>query len=89
MANSVAYVLSHNTYPTALEAATVGIKQGTRVVYATTSTLTTANLLYGDSRLTQPVFGDGTSWYAVALLTNQSGVNYVITIDSGGAIVID
>lgn len=88
MANSVAYVLSKNTYPTALEAGNVGIKQGTRIVYTTTSTLTTANKLYTDSKLTQPVYGDGTNWYAVQLLTN-TGVFYVITIDEAGVIVID
>lgn len=88
MANSVAYVLSKNTYPTALEAYNVGVLQGTRVVYATTSTLSSANVLYADSRLTQPVYGDGSSWYGVQLLTD-TGVKYAITIDGSGAIVID
>ncbi len=88
MANSVAYVLSKNTYPTALEAYNVGVLQGTRVVYATTSTLSGANVLYADSRLTQPVYGDGSSWYGVQLLTD-TGVKYAITIDGSGAIVID
>ena len=84
MANSIAYVLSQNTYPTAGEAYNVGVEQGTRIVYATTSTLTNANI----SRLTQPVYGDGTSWYGVQLLTN-TGVKYAITIDGSGDIVID
>ena len=88
MANSVAYVLSKNTYPTAGEAYNVGVKQGTRIVYTTTSTLTNANILFTDSRLTQPVYGDGTKWYGVQLLTNTS-VHYAITIDEAGAIVID
>jgi hypothetical protein len=88
MANSIAYVLSQNTYPTAGEAYNVGVEQGTRIVYATTSTLTNANILYTTSRLTQPIYGDGTSWYGVQLLTN-TGVKYAITIDGSGDIVID
>lgn len=88
MANSVAYVLSKNTYQTAGEAYNIGVLQGTKIVYTTTSTLTTANVLYADSRLTQPIYGDGTSWYGVQLLTN-TGVKYAITIDGSGAIVID
>jgi len=88
MANSVAYVLSKNTYPTAGEAYNIGVLQGTKIVYTTTSTLTTANVLYIDSRLTQPIYGDGTNWYGVQLLTN-TGVKYAITIDGSGAIVID
>jgi hypothetical protein len=85
---SYAYVLSHNGYQTAGEAYNIGILQGTRIVYATTNTLTTSNILYGDSKLTQQVLGDGTSWYGIALLTNQS-VKYAITIDNLGVIVID
>jgi hypothetical protein len=88
MANSIAYVLSQNTYPTAGEAYNVGVEQGTKIVYTTTSTLTNANVLYTNSRLTQPVYGDGTSWYGVQLLTNI-GVKYAITIDGSGDIVID
>jgi hypothetical protein len=85
---TVAYVLSKNTYPTAQEAFNVGVKQGTQIVYTTTSTLSTSNILYTTSDLTQPVYGDGTSWYGVQLLTNTS-VHYAITIDGSGAIVID
>lgn len=88
MANSVAYVLSRNTYSTAGEAYNIGVLQGTKIVYTTTSTLTNANVLYADSRLTQPIYGDGTSWYGVQLLTN-TGVKYAITIDGSGEIVID
>ena len=88
MANSIAYVLSKNTYPTAGEAYNIGVLQGTRVVYATTSTLTNASVLYADSRLTQPVYGDGSSWYGVQLLTNTA-VIYAITIDGAGEIYID
>jgi hypothetical protein len=88
MANSVAYVLSKNTYPTAQEAYNVGVLQGTKIVYTTTSTLSGANILFADSRLTQPIYGDGTNWYGVQLLTN-TGVKYAITIDGSGVIVID
>ena len=88
MANSIAYVLSKNTYTTAGEAYDIGVNQGTRVVYTTTSTLTNANILYTDSRLTQPIVGDGTSWYGVQLLTNTA-VKYAITINGSAAIVID
>lgn len=88
MANSIAYVLSKNTYPTAQEAYNVGVLQGTRIVYTTTSTLSNANVLFADSRLTQPIYGDGTSWYGVQLLTDTN-VHYAITIDSDGVIVID
>lgn len=88
MANSIAYVLSKNTYPTAGEAYNVGVLQGTKIVYTTTSTLSNANILFADSRLTQPIYGDGTNWYGVQLLTNTA-VHYAITIDGNGVIVID
>jgi len=87
MANSIAYVLSKNTYPDAFQANLIGVDQGTQIVYTTTSTLTTANVLYADSRLTQPIYGDGTSWYGVQLLTNTS-VLYAITISESGVIAI-
>jgi len=87
MANSIAYVLSKNTYPDAFQANLIGVDQGTQIVYTTTSTLTTANVLYADSRLTQPIYGDGTSWYGVQLLTNTSVV-YPITISESGVIAI-
>jgi hypothetical protein len=88
MANSVAYVLSKNTYSSATEAYNVGVAQGTQIVYTTTYTLTTANILYADSKLTLPVYGDGSSWYGIQLLTNES-VKYAITIDVDSTIVID
>jgi hypothetical protein len=88
MANSVAYILSKNTYPTAGEAYNVGVLQGTRIVYATTSTLSGANVLYSESDLIQPVYGNGSDWYGIQLLTNTS-VKYAITIDVDGSIVID
>ena len=92
MANSVAYVLSKNTYPTAEEAYNVGALQGTRIVYAPTSLLSPSDVLYTDSRLTQPIYGDGTSWYGIQLLTSFKWyleVKYAITIDVDGSIVID
>jgi hypothetical protein len=88
MANLVAYVLSKNTYPTANEAGYVATLQGTQVVYATTSTLTTSNKLFSSSKSKQPIYGDGTNWYGVHLLTDTT-VDYVITIDNDGVIVID
>jgi hypothetical protein len=88
MANLVAYVLSKNTYPTANEAGYVATSQGTQVVYATTSTLTTSNKLFSSSKSKQPIYGDGTNWYGVHLLTDTT-VDYVITIDNNGVIVID
>jgi len=87
MANSIAYVLSRNTYPDAYQANLIGVSQGTQIVYATTSTLTSANVLFADSRLTQPIYGDGTSWYGVQLLTNTAVV-YPITISESGVIAI-
>ena len=88
MANSIAYVLSKNTYTGAQEAYDLGVLQGTRIVYTTTSTLSNSNMLYADSRMTQPVYGDGTNWYGIALLTNNS-VKYAITIDGEAVIVVD
>jgi hypothetical protein len=88
MANSIAYVLSKNTYPTAGEAYNVGVLQGSRIVYTTTSTLSNSNVLFADSRLTQPIYGDGTNWDGVQLL-NNTAVKYAITIDGSGVIVID
>jgi hypothetical protein len=88
MANLIAYVLSKNTYPTASEASYVATSQGTQIVYATTSTLTTANKLFSSSKSKQPIYGDGTNWYGVHLLTDTT-VDYVITINNSGTIVID
>jgi hypothetical protein len=85
---SYAYVLSQNAYDNALEAYNIGILQGTRIVYTTTATLTTANKLYTDNRLTQPIVDDGTSWYGIAVLNDQA-VKYAITISSAGVIFID
>ena len=87
MANSIAYVLSQNTYPDAWQANAIGVNQGTRIVYATTSTLSSANILFADSLLTQPVYGDGTSYYGIQLLTDTA-VKYAITINGAGVIAV-
>jgi len=83
-----AYVLSKNTYTSAQEAYDLGVLQGTQIVYTTSSTLSNSNILYSTSSLTQPIYGDGTSWYGIALLTNDS-VKYAITIDGEAVIVVD
>ena len=83
-----AYVLSKNTYTSAEEAYDLGVLQGTQIVYTTSSTLSNSNILYSTSSLTQPIYGDGTSWYGIALLTNDS-VKYAITIDGEAVIVVD
>ena len=83
-----AYVLSKNTYTSAQEAYDLGVLQGTQIVYTTSSTLSNSNILYSTSLLTQPIYGDGTSWYGIALLTNDS-VKYAITIDEEAVIVVD
>ena len=88
MANSVAYILSKNLYPDAFQAKYIGVDQGTQIVYATTSTLTTENFLYLDSRLTQLVFGNGDKWQGIQLLTNPA-VEYAVMIDSSGNIVLN
>jgi hypothetical protein len=85
---SYAYVLSKNTYTSAQEAFDLGVLQGTQIVYTTSSTLSSSNILYTTSSLTQPIYGDGTSWYGIALLTNDS-VKYAITIDGAGEIYVD
>ena len=85
MANSIAYVLSLNTYPDAFQANLIGAKQGTQIVYATTDTLSSSNILYTDSRLTQPFYGDPTAWYGVQLLDDDA-VKYALLIGANGAI---
>jgi hypothetical protein len=85
MANSIGYLLSFNAYSTGAEAAAESVSQGARVVYATTDTLSTSNLLYGDSRLTQPVFGLVGDYYGIQLLTDDA-VKYVVTFNETGAI---
>jgi len=83
-----AYVISKNTFPTASEAYISGRSQGTTIVYATTPTLTSANLFYSTSALTQPIYGDGTSWYSAKRL-DGTGPDYALQINGAGALYID
>jgi hypothetical protein len=83
-----AYVLSKNTFDTANEAYNSGRAQGTVIVYTTTSTLTSANILYTTSRLIEPITGNGTNWYSAKRLDGV-GSDYAITIDSTGVIYVD
>jgi hypothetical protein len=85
MVNSIAYVLSKNTYPDAYQAKLIGVEQGTQIVYAKASTLSSGNVLYADSRLTQPIYGSPSDWYGVQLLTNDS-VRYAVVISTTGSI---
>ncbi len=87
MANSYAYVLSANKYPDAFQANLIGTQQGTRIVYAAAATLSSGDVLFTDSKLTQPVYGDPAEWYGVQLLTNTS-VKYPITIGVDNEIVV-
>ena len=75
MANLIAYVLSKNTYPTASEAGYVATSQGTQVVYATTSTLTTSNELYKIEKLAES--GMNTRFGVnMALLTVSNAIQF-------------
>jgi hypothetical protein len=87
MANSFAFVISKNTYPDAFQANLIGVDQGTRIVYSATDTLTSQSVLYADSRLTQPIYGDPTLWIGAQLLTDDA-VKYPISINGSGAIEI-
>lgn len=87
MANSYAYVLSANKYPDAFQANLIGTQQGTIIVYAAAETLSSGDVLFTDSKLTQPVYGDPAEWYGVQLLTNTS-VKYPITIGVDNEIVV-
>jgi hypothetical protein len=85
MAQSIAYVLSKNAYPDAYQAKLIGVYQGTQIVYASTSTLSSSNVLYADSRLTQPIYGSPSDWYGVQLLTDDA-VRYAVVISTTGSI---
>lgn len=87
MANSYAFVLSKNTYPDAFQANLIGVEQGTRIVYSATNTLTSESVLYADSRLTQPIYGNPDLWLGVQLLTDDA-VKYPIEISTSGSINI-
>ena len=81
--NSTAYVLSKNTYPTCQEAFNVGVFQGTRIVYLDNTQETT--VLYGDSRLTLPIYGNGTDYYCFAAL-DAHGMKTSIQINESGVV---
>lgn len=85
MANSFAFVISKNTYPDAFQANLIGVDQGTRIVYSATDTLTSQSVLYADSRLTQPIYGDPTLWIGAQLLTDDS-VKYALSINNSGTL---
>ena len=93
MAQSIAYVLSQNTYPTGQESYNVGVDQGTRIVYALDSE-GLPNEFFGDSKLTLNVYGSSTApyqgdWYAFRLLSNPEANKYVCTISTTGLVSID
>lgn len=85
MANSYAFVLSKNTYPDAWQANFLGVDQGTMIVYASTDTLSSSTVLFADSRLTQPIYGNPDLWLGAQLLTNDS-VKYAVAIGDDGAV---
>lgn len=85
MANSYAFVLSKNTYPDAWQAKFLGVNQGTMIVYASTNTLSSSTVLYADSRLTQPIYGNPDLWLGAQLLTDTA-VKYAVEIAESGAI---
>jgi len=85
MANSYAFVLSKNTYPDAWQANFLGVDQGTMIVYASTDTLSSSTVLFADSRLTQPIYGNPDLWLGAQLLTDDS-VKYAVAIGGSGGI---
>ncbi len=87
-ASSFAYVLS-NSYSNITEATTVGLSQGTKVVYAATATPASVVAFFGDSDLTQPVYGDGTSWYSFRLLSTPAGTINACNISANGVVLVD
>jgi len=92
---SYAYLLSLEPYPnSSITAAYNGINQGTRVVYATTSSPNSVTAFYGDSRLTQPVLGNSItpytgSWYAFRLLSTPEAGTSACTISPLGVVSVD
>jgi hypothetical protein len=86
---SYAYVLSVNPYVNIGEAYNVGLSQGTRIVYASTGNQGGVTEFFADSRLTQPVSGNGSYWYGFRLLSNPAANTYACTISPDGAVSID
>lgn len=85
MANSYAFVLSKNTYPDAWQANALGVHQGTMIVYASTNTLSSSTVLFADSRLTQPIYGNPDAWLGAQLLTDDT-VKYAVIVNEEGDI---
>lgn len=85
MANSYAFVLSKNTYPDAWQANALGVHQGTKIVYAATNTLSSSTVLFADSRLTQPIYGNPDAWLGAQLLTDDA-VKYALLVNEEGDI---
>ena len=85
MANSYAFVLSKNTYPDAWQANALGVHQGTVIVYAATDTLSSSTVLFADSRLTQPIYGNPDAWLGAQLLTDDT-VKYAVIVNEEGDI---
>lgn len=91
MAQSIAYALSA-PYSTFSEANNVGIDQGTRIVYADSEG--GVDKLFGDSKLTLPVYGTSTSpyqgdWYAFRLVSDSEANVLLCTITTEGVVSID
>jgi len=82
-APSFAYLLSRESNSVAANACATGVSIGNKVVYATTATPTSVTAFYGDSALTQPVFGDA-NYYALRLMTGTTV--YSATISDTGVV---
>ena len=78
-APSFAYLLSRDSNGVAANAIETGVSIGAKVVYASTATPTSVTAFYGDSALTQPVFGDG-NYYAYRLMTGNTINAALITL---------
>ena len=92
MAQSISYILSA-PYSTFGEANSVGLEQGTRIVYALNSEGLPTEF-FGDSKLTLNVYGSSTTpyqgdWYAFRLLSNPEANKYLCTITIDGLVSID
>jgi hypothetical protein len=85
---SYAYLLSQPT-PNLGEAYNSSLQNGAKVVYASTDNQGGVQKFFGDSRLTLPVYGNGTDWYGFRLLSQPSNNVYACTISSTGSVSID
>jgi hypothetical protein len=71
------------------EAYNTGIQNGARLVYAATNSQNSVTEFFGDSRLTIPVYGNGTYWYGYRLLSAPSNGISACTISPLGVVSID